>query len=416
MKKVFIYIFSIILLVTCFTLFAVFFELNYTIQTYDVTNVYDNVTLSEYDKNYASELKSITTNKIKPTVLNCIKFYFNSNVTIEKKETLSDEMLLVYSNINQLFSKKNMQNAISYAYKYANKKLKIVDYQFHVFSVMNEDITTIKYGDEILEIDSQEIKSIADIDDIVLKKNLNDTISVKVRRGNEEIILNTLVIENNGNLSLGVSVFEIPVYEFLDESVKFLNDFDLKKNSSFATSLALYEQLVGEKLISDKSVLALGDVEDDGTIVSDDDILKHFLTAMSNEIDMVLIPNNAYQKVMELKNEKNSEIKVIAVDNIEDAINKLNPITYYDSVINFNTDSRTGYEWNCSSSNSKVLKIKKTNNNGFFSFKLVGQAKGNAKVTCNYKRSWEETSKDITKIYSVNVSKKKKVTYKLDNN
>lgn len=416
MKKVFVCILSIILLVTCFSLFTIFFELNYKIQSYDVVNVYDNVNLSEYDENNATDLKSIRANIIKPTVLNCIKAYLNPNVTIERKETLSNDMLLVYSNINQLFSKKNMQNAISYAYKYANKELKVVDYQFYVFSVMNEDVTTIKYGDEILEIDSQEIKSIADIDDIVLKKNLNDTISVKVRRGNEEITFNTVVVLNNGDLSLGVSVFEIPVYEFLDESITFLNDFDLKKNGSFATSLALYEQLVGEKLISDKSVLALGDVEDDGTIVSNDDILKYFLTAMSNGIDMVLVPNNAYQKVMELKNEKKSEIQVIAVDNVEDAINMFNPITYYDSVISFSTDSRTGYEWDCSSSNSKVLKLEKTNNNGVSSFKLVGQAKGNAKVTCNYKRSWEETAKDVTKVYNVNVSKKLKVTYEIENN
>lgn len=80
----------------------------------------------------------------------------------------------------------------------------------------------------------------------------------------------------------------------------------------------------------------------------------------------------------------------------------------------------TGYDWNCQVDKDIVIVEKKytsdnkeiTGQGGIYDITLEPIKKGNAILTCVYKRIWEESEDDETIKYEVNVSKNKKVTIK----
>jgi len=164
MKKILFYIIFIILLVVGLTAFTLYFELNYTITSYSIINIYDNL---EIDNENKSNIYTIKENKITPTVINCIKAFFDDNIKIERIETISQERKSEYANLNKLFAKKYAYNAHDYVNIYTNNTLD-VERHFYIFNAQDND--NFKLCDELISIDGNQITSLRDINTLIANK------------------------------------------------------------------------------------------------------------------------------------------------------------------------------------------------------------------------------------------------------
>ena len=213
--------------------------------------------------------------------------------------------------------------ATYWAYKLANKEVKLVSQKLYVITTFSEYETPLKVKDQILSIDGYSFSTINEYKEYLQTKNIDIPVKVKVMRNQKEEELDAKLHEIDGRLFLGVGLQYVKEYDTNPAvSIKFKSS-ESGPSGGLITTLEIYNQLTERDITNGKKIAGTGTIEEDGTIGKIGGVEHKILGAAKDKTDIFLVPSKNYQKAKKYKEEKNLKITLIEVKNINDAIQKL---------------------------------------------------------------------------------------------
>lgn len=271
-----------------------------------------------FNLSYVSELKGTTLS------------YLLSYVMPEWKRVSMDDYKYTvnedYSDIefrSELDLLSSNSNAIYYAYQLADMPCEVTNVDVYVIATFSEYDNLLEVGDELLEVDGVGYSSLVEFQEAIQNVD-KDKVSVLVRRDGKEVELVCSLYEEEGRKILGVALQSVSSYD-VDPEVKF--QFDANESGPSAgmiTTLSIYDQLVEEDLTKGKKIAGTGTIEADGSIGQIGEVQYKLLGAVSGGADVFLVPaGENYEDCKKLKKEDNLDIQLVAVEDIWDAVNKL---------------------------------------------------------------------------------------------
>ena len=128
--------------------------------------------------------------------------------------------------------------------------------------------------------------------------------------------------ENNTKL-IGIAMITNCEYE-LDPEI----EIKFKKSESGSSgglmmALSIYAKISGEDIAKGRNIAGTGTIDTEGNVGSIDGIKYKLMGAVKNKMDVVLVPESNYEEAMEVKKEKNYNIKIVSVKTFDDAIEYL---------------------------------------------------------------------------------------------
>lgn len=222
---------------------------------------------------------------------------------------------------NRIMLDNSINNAIYVAYKSAGKDVNIKNKKMIVIASTMDN--GLKIGDEILEIDDEDVEDVNDVKNIINKRNVGDKIKLKIIRDDKEIETTSSIKEEDGNKLLGVII--VNNYD-LDMDPK----IDLKFKSTESGSsgglmmaISIYTKISGKDIVKGRNIAGTGTIEFDGTVGEIDGIKYKIIGAYKNDIDVVLVPKENYEEALKVVKDNNYDMKIVSVNTFGDAINYL---------------------------------------------------------------------------------------------
>jgi len=310
---------------TC--LFAVTYKLPYYIHTGGgVINTNDKIKIAdEYKSDGKFNFAYVESrNAILPLY---IIAKFNDNWDIEKISDLKVDDSDTVKDINfrdKLDLKISIASATINAYKLAGKDINIKSIDNYIVYLKDKKKTNLQVGDILISVDGKSISNLDDIKKIVSTKNIGDKITVLVKRDNKEKECYVTVFSSENQKMIGVSIMSLPNYE-TDPKL----DVKFSKNESgpsggLMLGLTIYDKLTEDDLTNGLNIVGSGTIDNTGNVGAIGGVKYKLQGAVKNKADVFIAANEEnYDKCIKLKKEKNYDIKIIGVDTLEDAINKL---------------------------------------------------------------------------------------------
>ena len=251
----------------------------------------------------------------------------NDNWDIEKVSNLKIDDEDTVKDINfrdKLDLKISIANATINAYKIAGKEVNISSVDNYVVLLKDKEKTNLEVGDILLKVDGKNISNLDDIKDIVKEKNIGDKIDVIIKRDNKEKKCFVTVFENDNQKMIGVSIMSLPNYETDPEvNIKFSKN-ESGPSGGLMLGLTIYDKLTDDDLTNGLNIVGSGTLDENGKVGEIGGVKYKLQGAVKNKADVFIAANeNNYEECIKLKKEKKYDIKIIGVDTLEDAINKL---------------------------------------------------------------------------------------------
>ena len=318
-------------IITLLLLFIIFvFPLNYYIiiggGTSDVSsrikvkNKYESK--GSFNISYVEELKGTVVTYLLSYIIpswereDANLYKYNDNESIDDIEFRSD-LDLLYSN----------GNATYWAYTLANKEIEKINSKLYVITVFDGYKTPLKIKDQILSINGKTFDSVDKYKEYMQTFKEKDTVKVKVLRNNKEKEFESKLYKYKDRLILGIGLEMVNEYK-TDPLV----DIKFKSSESgpsggLITTLEIYNQLTKKDITKGYKIAGTGTIEADGTIGEIGGVEYKLLGASKANTDIFLVPKgDNYKDAVKYKKKHNLKIKIIKVENIEDAIKKLSDL------------------------------------------------------------------------------------------
>ena len=203
-----------------------------------------------------------------------------------------------------------------------------IDYEItnriNYVSYLSEDADTdIKIGDHIIECEGEEIQDINTIKDIITSKDPGDEIEFIVDRNGEEIESEAVIYEEDGENFVGMSV--ITTFDIESETNIEIDSKESESGPSggMMMSLMVYNSITKQDLTHGKKIVGTGTIELDGTVGEIGGVKYKVMGAVKDDADIFLVPEGNYEEAIEVKKDKDYNIEIISVSNLQDAIEYL---------------------------------------------------------------------------------------------
>ena len=233
-------------------------------------------------------------------------------------ETTSDAEARGRITLNQ-----GINTAVVYAFQKAGKKIDILATKLYVIFVYEDAKTTLKVGDQILEIDGIKVLSRKDISGYISNLNDNDEITIKVLNDGKEYERKANITVINDNRLIGIMTSAIYDYK-LSQDVKYKNNSsEMGSSGGFANTLYIYSSLIDEDLIKGRKIVATGTIDSEGNIGGIGGLKYKIAAAFKNKASLFFIPDENCEEAKEIKKEKNYDIDLVCIKTFDDAIEYL---------------------------------------------------------------------------------------------
>lgn len=228
---------------------------------------------------------------------------------------------------NNLLLNNSLNNAIYVAYNKAGKKIEIKSEKMYAYSITDKAITDLQIGDEIVEVDGKKINNMDDIKNIIKDFSINDDISIKVVRDNEETMCNAkLYIEGNQKL-MGVLIMKDYNYKFDPKlTIKFKKS-EGGPSGGLMLSLEVYNQLSNTDMTKGKTIVGTGTIDRDGNVGEIDGVKYKLKGAEKEDADVFIAPaGRNYKEAIKEKKKNNYKFKIIEAKTFDQVVEELNKL------------------------------------------------------------------------------------------
>lgn len=272
------------------------------------------------------------------TLPNLILAKLNSNWNIIKKE----EVVSSNENVSDVYFREHLmleeanQNAIIVAYNLANKKIKISDRKFFITYVDEESDTNLKIEDQIISINGILINKKEDIIAIIDSSNYNEKLNIKIIRKNKELETYAVIKNINDTKKIGIILGEKKTIE-TNPNIKFnFKNSESGPSGGLMMTLAIYDSLTNNSLISDTKVAGTGAIDEKGNISSIGGVEYKIKGAVKEKIEIFLVPSGEnYDEAIKVKEKNKYSIEIVAINSITDAVKYLENLKFWFHKIDF---------------------------------------------------------------------------------
>ena len=302
------------------------FPLDYYITTGGgIIDIDDRVVIEDSYKSKGS-LNVSYVEQLKGDVLTYGLSYIMPNWEREKYSAYKiddDESLTNMEFRNKLNLEYSNSNATYWGYKLAGENVELVSSKVYIIYVFKEFKSEFKVRDELLSVDNKSFDSIKQYIEYLNSLNEGDYVTVKVLRNNKEKEFKTKLYKVEDRNIMGVTLNIINKYK-TDKKV----EFKFKNNESgpsggLMTTIDIYNKLTKEDITNGLKIAGTGTIEADGTIGEIGGVKYKLLGASKKKVDVFLVPKENYKECLKTKKDNKLKIKIIKVNNIEEAIDKL---------------------------------------------------------------------------------------------
>ena len=312
------FIISLIAIILIFNI-----ELPYSVETPGgFISLEDRIKIDGKD-NYKNNFGLTYVSVIKGNIPFILLSYINPNWDVVKKDNLKydSETLSDMEKRNKIYLNEAIGNAIISAYSLSNNYINITKTKMLIGLNDNLD-NNLKVGDEILEVDNQDLKTLKEVQDYL--KNYNkDEIVVKVLRDDKTLEINSKLKDYNGVKKLGISI--INNYEYQTNPNIKINSKNNESGPSggFMMALAIYDELTESNLTNGRKVAGTGTISVDGKVGEIGGVKYKLIGAKNKGVDIFLCPKENYEEAKKIIDEKKYDMKLVSVETLSDAINYL---------------------------------------------------------------------------------------------
>lgn len=237
------------------------------------------------------------------------------------RSQVSDENHAEIDLRNKIMLDNSINNAMYVAYKTANKPIEITDTK-HLVIAKTTDIE-LEIGDELLQINGQDIIDITTIKEIISNHEIGDTLNFKIKRNDKIKEINTKIQDIDGTKGLGVMI--ITNYEYkTDPKI----ELKFKKSESGSSggmmmALSIYSAISGQDILKGRDIAGTGTIDIYGNVGPISGIKYKIMGAVNDDMDIVLVPTENYKEAKEIIEERNYDIKLVEIKTFNDAIEYL---------------------------------------------------------------------------------------------
>lgn len=261
----------------------------------------------------------------KATIITLIISLFNSDYKVlSKNDVIPDDINIKdYEYRDSIMLKEAYSNAIYLGYTKANKNVIVNSEKVYVNSIFEESDTTLKVGDEILEVNNIKINSKEDIDNIIKNFNVGDTIDIKIIRNNKTDIKHATLIEYENNPIIGIIVSKI---KDMDTTPKININYKARESGpsgGLMLALSVYNSLTESDITKGMKIVGTGTIDEYGNVGSIGGVEYKLKGAVKDKADIFLVPNGEnYEAAIKLKKKK-YKIKIKGVSTFDEALEYL---------------------------------------------------------------------------------------------
>ncbi|HOP65479.1 MAG TPA: PDZ domain-containing protein [Bacilli bacterium] len=251
--------------------------------------------------------------------------YVIPNWDIEKTTdvTYENETLEETLEIDKALYEESINNAIIAAFTESGKEIVISKEDNEVIYISSYSETNLEVGDILLKADGIEITSLDTYKDIVENHELGDVINLVVLRADEEKNISIVVKDDNSEKKTGIGFVTLKEIE-TDPTVEVtMAESESGPSGGLMLALSIYNSITENDLSKGLKIAGTGTIDEAGNVGEIGGIKYKLLGAIKNDADIFICPADNYSEAKEILETENSNLKLISVSTLKEAIEKL---------------------------------------------------------------------------------------------
>lgn len=274
---------------------------------------------------YDGEINMSYVSMIKGNVPFILLSYIMPNWDLEKSENITYEGDSVSETLkkDKIQTESSMDNAVIASFKLTNHDLEITGYHNTVLYIVDEAETTLKDYDEIISIEGTSVSNLEEMQKIVNSYEEGDILNMKVLRKGKEVDATAKVFKMQDSLKVGVSIITTYDYETKPEVTIKTKASESGPSGGLMMALSIYNYLVEDDITNGLKIAGTGTIDEFGNVGEIGGVKYKILGAIKNDIDIFLCPEGNYEDAMQVLEKEETDLKIIKVSNLEEAVKKL---------------------------------------------------------------------------------------------
>ena len=223
---------------------------------------------------------------------------------------------------NKKMLKESNKIAELVAYKYSNIDYEIENEKIFITYVDVLSKTNLKVGDQIIQIDNNDIKDKNYLFSYIASKQIGDEVTFTTEKGATKT---ATLINLKGEPKVGAVITEdFDIKSEKEVSFKF-SESESGPSGGLILALTIYSKINKIDLTQGKKIAGTGTIDIDGNVGEISGVKYKLIGAEKNKADVFLVPQGEnYEEAKEIKNKRGYKIDVVPIETFEDALNYLN--------------------------------------------------------------------------------------------
>ena len=235
-----------------------------------------------------------------------------------KNQQISDETSNDIYIRNKVMLDNSIQNATFVAYKHAGIEITIKDKKNIVIATTKDN--GIKIGDILVSADNQTIDNINDLKELVISKNIGDTIKLVVERENKIKEINIRIEKDK---LIGIATITNYEYELPNDLNINFKSSEGGSSGGLILSLGIYSEITGIDILKGRNIAGTGTIDIEGNVGEIDGVKYKIAGAVKDKMDVILVSPYNYEEAKKVVEENNYDIELVKVSTFKEAIDYL---------------------------------------------------------------------------------------------
>ena len=233
-------------------------------------------------------------------------------------QQISNETATEIHQRNKVMLENSIQAATFVAYANTDKKITITGTKNIVIATTKDN--GIHIGDILISADNKTINSILELKDIIDTKNVGDTITLTIKRNEEEKNVEIVIEEDK---IIGIATITNYDYELPDELNINFRSGEGGSSGGLILALGIYSEITGTDLLKGRNIAGTGTIDIEGNVGAIDGIKYKIAGAVKDGMDIVLVSPYNYAEAKKVIEDNNYDIELVEISKFEEAIEYL---------------------------------------------------------------------------------------------
>lgn len=257
-----------------------------------------------------------------------------------------------YDAMQHYYMNSSINTAVQVAFEAADLEYELQYNGVYVLHVLEESTFAgeLKIGDTVKAADGIAFESSHDFIEYISNKNVGETVTIEIDRDGEVLSASgELILLDSGMAGIGIGLAD-------NTSINTNPDVSIHSgaiggpSAGLMFSLQIYKQLTGENIHGDKDIAGTGTISPDGTVGRIGGIAKKVVASDEEGIDYFFAPDDEitaemkavypdlksnYEEAVDAAEAIDTEMEIIPVKNISDAIDFLEKLDKEAAVLEY---------------------------------------------------------------------------------